>query len=349
LRAFDRLAALVAESPFDDNEIVERASEGLRESFGLSRVRWRSPGHSPLLDPTVELRGAALLDDGTVVVPLVVKADSFGFLVGDRPGEELELDGDDLALLTALGRLVAGFMARARDYRQLERTRGELARVDRARSDFVSLASHELRTPIAVVHGIAATLHHRKLSSEREEELHRILFEHTGRLSGLTEQLLDLSRVDADRLPLHPERFRPRQRVEELLPRIAADRRDDVVVRGDQALEVVTDAIAFERIASNLILNALHHGAPPVDVRTSVNGGLVLVVEDRGDGVPAEFTPQLFDRFTRSDTTRRRGPGGAGLGLAIASAFATAIGGGLRYEPASPRGARFTAVIPVDA
>ena len=348
LRAVDRLATLVAESPLDEGEILERASGALRDSFGLARVRWRSERHVPLLDPFVDPRHATLVGE-EVIVPLVLETESFGFLVGDREGEELDFGEDELALLTTLGRLVAGFLARARDYRRVEGARGELARIDRARADFVSLASHELRTPIAVVHGIAATLHHRDLSPEREVELHRILFDHTGRLSSLTDQLLDLSRVDADRLPLHPERFRPCERLEELVSRIAGDRPGEVSVRGNASLEVMTDAIAFERIASNLILNALVHGAPPIEAQTFLDGGLVLVVEDRGEGVPPEFAPRLFDRFARSDETRRCRPEGVGLGLAIASAFATAVGGSLRYEPATPRGARFTAVLPARA
>ena len=65
-----------------------------------------------------------------------------------------------------------------------------------------------------------------------------------------------------------------------------------------------------------------------------------LAVEDRGPGVPNEFVPRLFERFTRADETRRRGSG-AGLGLAIAQEFAEAVGAELDYERAEPRGARF--------
>jgi signal transduction histidine kinase len=74
------------------------------------------------------------------------------------------------------------------------------------------------------------------------------------------------------------------------------------------------------------------------------NGGpFRLSVEDRGPGVPAEFVPQLFERFTRADQAKR---GGAGLGLAIARGFAEAVGAELVYEPAKPHGARFVLVLP---
>jgi len=70
-----------------------------------------------------------------------------------------------------------------------------------------------------------------------------------------------------------------------------------------------------------------------------------LTVEDSGEGVPAEFVPDLFERFSRSDASRARA-NGTGLGLAIARSYARAHGGELVYEPAQPRGARFAVVLP---
>jgi signal transduction histidine kinase len=70
------------------------------------------------------------------------------------------------------------------------------------------------------------------------------------------------------------------------------------------------------------------------------------VVEDRGEGVPTEFVPELFERFSRRDDTRRAGMPGAGLGLSIALAYAKALGGRLEYEDVDPHGARFILSLP---
>jgi two-component system, OmpR family, phosphate regulon sensor histidine kinase PhoR len=214
--------------------------------------------------------------------------------------------------------------------------------------EFVSIASHELRTPISVVHGIAATLHarHPDLDDQQVDALLATLVQQTARLCDLADQLLDLSRLESEVEAGHAECFRPRECLEELLPRVAADRLDDVWLAVDPDYELVADAVAFERVAANLIVNALHHGEAPVEVRGEKGERFRLVVEDHGQGVPAEFVPHLFEPFRRSDESRREGSPGAGLGLSIASAYATALRGRLEYEDAQPRGARFTLSLP---
>jgi signal transduction histidine kinase len=254
------------------------------------------------------------------------------------PGEgQPPPDQADLSILSALGEAAAAVAEKARD----------VDRADRRKTDFVSVASHELRTPISVVHGIAATLHAR-IDDLDEMQIHALLgtlVQQTDRLRDLADQLLDLSRTESGRPGLQPDRFRPRDRLEELLPRIAAGRRD-VRIDVDPGIELVTDPIAFERVAANLILNALRYGEPPVEVRGENGKAFRLVVEDHGEGVPAEFVPHLFERFSRSDDTRRAGAPGAGLGLSIACAYAEALGGHLAYEEADPHGARFILSLP---
>jgi signal transduction histidine kinase len=254
------------------------------------------------------------------------------------PGEgQPPPDQADLSILSALGEAAAAVAEKARD----------VDRADRRKTDFVSVASHELRTPISVVHGIAATLHAR-IDDLDEMQIHALLgtlVQQTDRLRDLADQLLDLSRTESGRPGLQPDRFRPRDRLEELLPRIAAGRRD-VRIDVDPGIELVTDPIAFERVAANLILNALRYGEPPVEVRGENGKAFRLVVEDHGEGVPAEFVPHLFERFSRSDDTRRAGAPGAGLGLSIACAYAEALGGHLAYEAADPHGARFILSLP---
>lgn len=283
-----------------------------------------------------------------VAVPLYIDESCLGFIVGDRAGTTLDLDERDVELLTGLGQLAAVFVAKADQFASLAASVDELRRVDAAKSEFLSLATHELRTPIAVVHGIVSTLHLRghQLSDEQLAGLRATLYEQTLRLTVLTDQLLDLSRLEARAVRIRPERFRPRERVDSLLPRLVPDQLDDIEVTIDPDLVLNVDPDGIERVLSNLVVNGLRYGLPPVRILSQVSEGVRLVVEDRGPGVAPEFVPLMFERFTRSDADRGKGIVGAGLGLSIARSYAYALGGELSYEHAVPHGARFTLALP---
>ena len=292
---------------------------------------------------------AATFDVSSIVaVPLSVDDACYGFIVGDREGARFELTGDELEVLTALGRITAVFLAKASEYSALEQAVEELRLLDEAKSDFISIASHELRTPIAVIHGITSTLYMRgsELRSEQLEELQATLFHQTTRVAELAEQLLDLSRLESGSVAIAPEHFRPRQRLDGLLPQLVPDRLADVDNRIEPEFELYTDPRAIDRVVSNLVLNALRYGEPPVSVRQTMNGNVRLIVEDCGRGVEPDFVPRLFERFARSTASYALKDRGAGLGLAIARSYARALGGDLVYEPVDPTGARFALELP---
>src|SRR5262249_51370769 len=104
------------------------------------------------------------------------------------------------------------------------------------------------------------------------------------------------------------------------------------------------DAQAFDRIVSNLVSNAIRHGAPPILVKARRRGSeLRVTIEDHGQGVAPEFVSSLFERFTRGGTAASEG---AGLGLSIAQSYARAHGGTITYEPVQPHGTRFRLTLP---
>jgi two-component system sensor histidine kinase KdpD len=223
----------------------------------------------------------------------------------------------------------------------------EARRVSDLKSQFVALASHELRAPVAGIHGITITLRERgdDLKPEQIAQLRATLYEQADRMRRLVDQLLDVSRLDAEAVPVRVERFAVRSRVEALLREVAGTRADEVDVEIPAELETVADPGAFDRIVGNLVTNAFRYGQPPVTVAAQqLDTHFRLWVEDRGDGVPDEFAPRLFERFSRG--REGSGDGGSGLGLAIAQSYANAHGGELLYEPAEPKGARFELVLP---
>jgi two-component system sensor histidine kinase MtrB len=235
--------------------------------------------------------------------------------------------------------LLAAFLERAIEH-------GELRRLNELKSQFAALASHELRTPVAAIYGAVQTLDERgdQLSARQEADLRRMLTQQSKRLFELVENLLDLSRLEADSLHIAPVELAVRERVQEIV---------DVVVNGDLDVQIdvpedllaMVDPQAFDRILSNLLANAVRHGAPPFLVAAArTNCELTVTIEDRGGGVADEFVGSLFDRFTRGATSASEG---AGLGLSIAQSYARAHGGTLTYQHAEPHGAQFRLMLPV--
>jgi two-component system sensor histidine kinase MtrB len=276
-----------------------------------------------------------------VIVPLVSDGRCLGFLTCDQRGEVFSLDEAEVELLTTFGTLIAAFLERAIE-------QSDLRRLNELKSQFAALASHELRTPAAAIYGAVRTLDEREaeLTPTQRADLRRMLTEQSKRLYELVENLLDLSRLEADSIRIEPSRILVPERLNAIVAAVF-DGRTGVTVDAPRGFAAVVDAQAFDRIVSNLVSNAFHHGAPPVLVSArGSNGELSVTIEDRGPGVAEEFVGSLFERFTRGATEWSEG---AGLGLSIAQTYARAHGGTLTYEPAEPHGARFRVVLPIGA
>jgi signal transduction histidine kinase len=109
---------------------------------------------------------------------------------------------------------------------------------------------------------------------------------------------------------------------------------------------VRADPAYLDEIVVNLVENADKYGAPPITVSAHQAGDVVeLTVSDHGPGVPEDFVPRLFERYTRADDTPDH-PRGSGLGLYLVDKLARACGGSVRYEPNHPHGARFIVTLP---
>jgi signal transduction histidine kinase len=294
-------------------------------------------------DPAASSRIVAQFGIRSILaVPLMSAGQCLGSLAADHAGVPFTLEPGDLELVETIAALAAVFLEKAILH-------DEMVGLDNLKSNFIALASHELRTPVAVVSGISATLHLRgdELSQDQLAALRAALYEQSERTRELVDQLLDLSRLEARSIQIQPERVRIRPRIEEIVLLVAQDRAGEVSIDVPSRLEALVDPNALDRVVSNLVVNALRYGDAPITVAAEQRDRHFRVsVEDRGQGVPPEFVPRLFDRFSRSLASAERVHGGAGLGLSIAQSYARAHGGDLLYDNAKPRGARFELVIP---
>jgi signal transduction histidine kinase len=213
--------------------------------------------------------------------------------------------------------------------RAFDRMRLQLAQLDDARRAFIANASHELRTPIFSLGGFLELLRDEDLDEPTRAEFLATATEQIERLSKLATDLLDLSRLDAGGIRLELEPVSLPELARELAGEFSA-----LAVRDEHPLEVLADeeglALADRQrvlqIGRALVDNALRHTPPGTRVRIAARGAS-LMVEDDGQGIPAEHCEQVFARFTRLEGSRASG---TGLGLAIARELAERMHGELR-------------------
>lgn len=228
-----------------------------------------------------------------------------------------------------------------------------LQELDRKKDEFLSVASHELRTPLTTIKGYTQLLAQTVNDLEPEERatyINAVLGE-IERMMGLISELLDVSRIETNRLQIHPQPIRWLQFIE---GRISAFRVQHPMrsmrfdVNAPESV-VVADPDRMRQVVDNLLSNALKYSpeGSDIDVRVAtVDGFVETAVTDHGIGIPKDEIPQLFERFHRARNVSSRYYGGLGLGLYIARAIVEAHGGDIGVESEEGLGSTFTLRMP---
>src|SRR3989440_154928 len=231
----------------------------------------------------------------------------------------------------------------------------ELRKLERVRRDFVANVTHEFKTPLTAIHGFAETL----LAGAIEDPQNRIHFleiilEHSRRLARLTDDLLKLSKMDADKLELEIRRLSVSVFVEsciETAQRPAANKDLRISVKLPERLpDIAADRRRLAEVLQNLLDNAMQYtpAGGQIMVSASANGAeMTFTVSDTGIGIPQVDQPRIFERFYRVDVARSREVGGTGLGLSIAKHLVEAHGGRVWVESEVGRGSQFHFTVPV--
>jgi two-component system sensor histidine kinase MtrB len=209
-----------------------------------------------------------------------------------------------------------------------DRLTEQISRLEQANETerrFVADVAHELRTPTAALLASAEALEH----PETRDEAAVLVAPQLRRLARLTEDLLEISRIDAGRAQVDASRIDLMDLVSEVIQDCGSP--EDVDLVGCFPLPVSTDPARLRVIVRNLVANALQHGAAPVTIRADGSDREVTVsVTDAGAGVPSALRERVFDRFVRGDEARHGSS--SGLGLAIAIENARLLGATLTLE-----------------
>lgn len=286
-----------------------------------------------------------------VIAPLVARGTTIGTMTLVWAESDRRYAGEDIALLTDLGRRAGLAIENARLYQDVQTA-------VRVRDDFMSIAGHELRTPLAALLlnlqslerlvGKEDTAHADPRISTRLQKAH----DNGTRLERLISELLDVSRITANRLQLELEPVD----LAELVRGIAAGLFDHAVkveselrVHAREAVVGRWDRFRLEQVVSNLITNALKYGrGKPVDVSLRRDGNdAVLEVQDYGIGIEARHHRRIFERFERAVSERHYG--GLGLGLWISRQIVETSGGVIDVTSTPGEGSCFTVRLPIQA
>ncbi len=228
-----------------------------------------------------------------------------------------------------LGELARAFRSMSSDMKQMLQ----------ARTDLVTNVSHELRTPLTAVKGLVETLRDGAVDDlDVREKFLASIEDETDRLIRLVNDLLTLSRVDAQALGLRRERFDlsslARSCADKLAARAAAQN-VSIVVNGPP-IQVHADPDRIRQVIINLLDNAIRFSPPGQAITLSITPTpehACVSVQDHGPGIPAAEQARVFERFYRADKSRAHAAdGGAGLGLSIAQALVQAHGGRITLE-----------------
>jgi heavy metal sensor kinase len=357
--------------PFDAAAIARRAGAASESSFevagarvAIHRVRVDGKAFTAIAaEPLdgIESDLAAIRRALFLALPLILAlAGAGGYWFAARNLAPLDtmaaqasrITGSNLDARLEIGDAAAELTTLAASFNEL------LARIDQSFEGmrrFVADASHELRTPVAVIRGEAdVALANDRSAAEYRESL-AIVLDESRRLSVLVDDLLNLARADAGRVKLRTQPFYWNDLLSECcrsMQSLAAARRIDLAYRAAPDMPDLPfdgDEELLRRMTLNLLDNAIRYTPPGGRVSAELEArtdGVLLRISDTGIGIPPEAAPHVFERFFRADKARSRENGGFGLGLAIVKWIAESHRGVVELASQPGAGSVFTVTLP---
>lgn len=313
--------------------------------------------------PTLAAAGAKAALSAVAMVPGLAGSRLVCVLIADNDSLTYDFHASSLRFLqglaaqTALALANVSLIAELRgNNEELARANAKLRELDRLKSQFLSVATHELRTPLSIILGytslLSEALDERLTDEERQSFAESIAA--SKRLIRLVNSMLDITQIEAGRIALHFEPLDLRQAVQSAAAFFSQEAQQrKITLRTGLPIrlpKVQADGERIQQVLVNLIGNALKFtpagGKISVALRAA-NGRVELEVGDTGPGIALEDQPLLFQEFTR--VGRRTQEHGAGLGLAITRRIVEAHGGTIGVQSRPGKGSKFTVILPAEA
>jgi PAS domain S-box-containing protein len=288
-----------------------------------------------------------------LILPLRTRREMIGALIIAANDPERAMTDDKLPLAEVLAERAALAIENAKLYTEQVEARRKVEDLSRLKDEFLSIASHELRTPVTSIKGYTqlAKMLIKEGDLNTSEEYLDITLDQIDRMSRLILELLDVSRIETGRLEIRREPIAWAHFVRDVVHRhhtAVSDRRFHVSVSDDDKI-VVGDRDRLEQVLGNLLENAVKYSPDGSDVTVTVEDrgdGFVTAVCDRGIGIPADELGQVFERFHRGRQVSSTNYGGLGLGLYITKQIIERHGGSIWVESKEGQGTTFYFSLP---
>jgi signal transduction histidine kinase len=284
-------------------------------------------------------------------VPLIARGRVLGALSLATSESNREYGPNDLALAEDLGYRAAVAIDNARLYHEAQNA-------VRVRDQFLSIASHELKTPLTALLGNAQLLQRRAIRegsfSARDQRALHVIADQATRLNKMIAALLDISRIEMGQLSI----ARVPMDLSALVCRVVAEIQPTLEQHSINytdpgvPLWIEGDELRLEQVLHNLISNAVKYSPAGGIVAVRVEqreASVCAIVEDQGIGIPASSVPQLFTRFYRADNVNPQNISGMGIGLFVVKEIMTLHGGTVAVASQEGQGSTFTICLPIAA
>jgi signal transduction histidine kinase/AmiR/NasT family two-component response regulator len=337
----------------DYDEIFPDWRETLLRGRTMNRLAKDLQGSGPQLAEAMGIQAI-------LTIPIFLNDSFWGYIGFDACRSERLFTDAEMGILNSAGLLIASAVERNEMTRSLIRAREEARASASAKSNFLANMSHEIRTPMNAIIGMTRVAMNSRGDAERTRDCLEKIENASQHLLGLINDVLDMSKIDANKIELERRDYSFRKMLTYVLginEGRAQEKRIALSAEVDPRLPdaVIGDELRLSQVINNLLSNAVkftNEDGRVLFSATSAGGpehpAVEIAVEDNGIGIAPEKLQTLFNPFEQADASISRRYGGTGLGLAISRSIVEQMGGELRVESELGRGSRFSFRIPVE-
>jgi signal transduction histidine kinase/CheY-like chemotaxis protein len=284
--------------------------------------------------------------------PLIMQGRPIGVLCVAREAADASFSLADTEMLGILGGQAGIAVSNARLFAEIQQAYDELKKLDHMKSEFINIAAHELRTPLAILMGYASILEDEATGETRERM--EIVVRNAMRLRSLMDDMLNLRYLETGESAYTPEPVQfsdiARSALTDMLP-LARDKSQDVRVDVPDSLPIMlVDRQKLEIALTNLLSNSIKFtpskGRIALTARVD-SDHLLVAIEDTGIGIPPDAYERIFEPFVQIEDSLTREHGGIGLGLTIARGMVERCGGTIMVQSVLGKGSRFLVRVPL--